>query len=172
MIVPSSRCHSDAILGREYDLLIVDEAHKLKNRTTLAWQFVNKLRKRYVLMLTATPVQNDLLELYSLVTILTPGQLGTVRAFRRHFLDQSDVRQPKNSGTLRRLLNDVMIRNRRSKVDITLPSADAPPSTTWISSEPSGCSTPTSPTTSAAASMTSRTQQAPPSHADRRSRRS
>ncbi len=113
--------YADTILGREYDLLIVDEAHKLKNRNTLAWQFVNRLRKRYVLMLTATPVQNDLLELYSLVTILTPGQLGTVRAFRRHFLVQSDVRQPKNSGTLRRLLNDVMIRNRRSKVDITFP---------------------------------------------------
>ena len=113
--------YADPILAREYDLLIVDEAHKLKNRNTLAWQFVNRLRKRYVLMLTATPVQNDLLELYSLVTILTPGQLGTVRAFRRHFLVQSDVRQPKNSGTLRRLLNDVMIRNRRSKVDITFP---------------------------------------------------
>lgn len=113
--------HSDPILAREYDLLIVDEAHKLKNRSTLAWQFVNRLRKRYVLMLTATPIQNDLMELYSLITILSPGQLGTVRAFRRHFLNQSDARQPKNSPTLRRLLNDVMIRNRRSKVDITFP---------------------------------------------------
>jgi SNF2 family DNA or RNA helicase len=72
--------HSTLALAREYDLLIVDEAHKLKNRTTLAWQFVNQVRKRYVLMLTATPVQNDLMELYSLITILTPGQLGTVRA--------------------------------------------------------------------------------------------
>ena len=109
---------SDAILAREYDLLIVDEAHKLKNRSTLAWQFVNRVRKRYVLMLTATPVQNDLMELYSLITILSPGQLGTVRAFRRHFVDQRDARHPKNAPSLRRLLNDVMIRNRRSKVDI------------------------------------------------------
>ena len=82
--------HSEAILARDYDLLIVDEAHKLKNRSTLAWKFVNQVRKRYVLMLTATPVQNDLLELYSLITILAPGQLGTARAFRRHFLDQAD----------------------------------------------------------------------------------
>ena len=117
--------HSESILAREYDLLIVDEAHKLKNRSTLAWQFVNQIRKRYVLMLTATPVQNDLLELYGLITILSPGQLGTVRAFRRHFLDQTDARQPRNSASLRRLLNDVMIRNRRSKVDVQFPKRQA-----------------------------------------------
>jgi SNF2 family DNA or RNA helicase len=113
--------HSDAILARDYDLLIVDEAHKLKNRSTLAWKFVNQIRKRYVLMLTATPVQNDLMELYSLITILSPGQLGTVRAFRHHFLEHADSRQPKNAASLRRLLNDVMIRNRRSKVDVAFP---------------------------------------------------
>lgn len=117
--------HSRQALAREYDLLIVDEAHKLKNRTTLAWRFVNQVRKRYVLMLTATPVQNDLIELYSLITILTPGQLGTVRAFRRNFVEQSDPRHPRNPASLRRLLNDVMIRNRRSKVDIKFPQRRA-----------------------------------------------
>jgi len=117
--------HSEAVLARDFDLLIVDEAHKLKNRSTQAWQFVNRIRKRYVLMLTATPVQNDLMELYSLITILSPGQLGTVRAFRRHFLAQSDPRSPRNPATLRRLLNDVMIRNRRSKVDIVFPKRRA-----------------------------------------------
>lgn len=116
---------SEVILAREYDLLIIDEAHKLKNRSTLAWQFVNRIRKRYVLLLTATPIQNDLMELYSLITILAPGQLGTVRAFRRHFLEQADSRQPKNTKSLRRLLNDVMIRNRRSKVDIQFPRRQA-----------------------------------------------
>ena len=117
--------HSRAILARDYDLLIVDEAHKLKNRSTLAWKFVNQIRKRYVLMLTATPVQNDLMELYSLITILAPGQLGTVRAFRHHFLESADERRPKNTASLRRLLNDVMIRNRRSKVDISFPKRRA-----------------------------------------------
>jgi SNF2 family DNA or RNA helicase len=112
------RRHSDEILARDYDLLIVDEAHKLKNRSTLAWKFVNQIRKRYVLMLTATPVQNNLMELYSLITILAPGQLGTVRAFRRHFVANGDVREPKNARALRGLLNDVMIRNRRSSVNI------------------------------------------------------
>ncbi|MBN1889259.1 MAG: DEAD/DEAH box helicase family protein, partial [Thermoflexales bacterium] len=117
--------HAGRILGREYDLLIVDEAHKLKNRATQVWRFVNQIRKRYVLMLTATPVQNDLLELYSLITILQPGQLGTVRAFKRQFLKWGDARQPRNERALRRLLSDVMIRNRRSSVGIRFPARRA-----------------------------------------------
>jgi SNF2 family DNA or RNA helicase len=76
-------------------------------------------------MLTATPVQNNLMELYSLITILSPGQLGTVRGFRSHYLDRADHRQPKNAPALRRLLNDVMIRNRRSKVDVHFPKRRA-----------------------------------------------
>ncbi len=119
------KAHSAEILARDYDLIIVDEAHKLKNRNTLAWKFVNQIRKRYVLMLTATPVQNNLMELYSLITILSPGQLGTVRGFRSHYLDRADHRQPKNAPALRRLLNDVMIRNRRSKVDVYFPKRRA-----------------------------------------------
>jgi SNF2 family DNA or RNA helicase len=77
---------SEQLLARDYDLLIVDEAHKLKNHRTNAYKFVNQIRKRYVLMLTATPVHNDLMELYNLITILRPGHLGTRRAFRRNFI--------------------------------------------------------------------------------------
>ena len=113
--------HAQRILEREWDLLIVDEAHKLKNRATQVYKFVNRIRKRYVLMLTATPVHNDLVELYSLITVLKPGQLGTVRAFRRQFVDKEDKRRPKNTGELRQLLAEVMIRNRRSTAGITLP---------------------------------------------------
>ena len=113
------------LLERDYDLLIVDEAHKLKNRATVAWRFVNQVRKRYALLLTATPVQNDLMELYSLVTILAPGHLGTVRAFKRQFFSQNDGRRPRNARALRRLLNDVMIRNQRTKVSVRLPARRA-----------------------------------------------
>ena len=77
---------SERFLAREYDLLIIDEAHKLKNHRTQAYRFVNQIRKRYVLMLTATPVHNDLMELYNLITILRPGHLGTRTAFRDNFM--------------------------------------------------------------------------------------
>ncbi|MCP4514156.1 MAG: DEAD/DEAH box helicase, partial [Delftia sp.] len=80
---------SQHLLARDYDLLIVDEAHKLKNRRTKAYNFVSQIQKRYVLMLTATPVHNNLLELYNLITILRPGHLGTRRAFKHNSVESA-----------------------------------------------------------------------------------
>ncbi len=113
--------HRQAITEIVYDLVIVDEAHHLKNRASVSWKFVNALRKRYILFLTATPVQNDLDELYNLITILKPGQLKTPREFRRRFVMDGDTRLPKNRGQLRELLSDVMVRHARGQVGITLP---------------------------------------------------
>ncbi|OQY28346.1 MAG: hypothetical protein B6244_07510 [Candidatus Cloacimonetes bacterium 4572_55] len=116
---------ANIIYQNEYDLLIVDEAHKLKNRATMVYKFVNKIRKKYVLMLTATPVHNDLGELYSLITVLKPGLLGTIRNFRKRFVSRADHRVPMNKTHLRQLLQEVMIRNQREKVEIKLPSRRA-----------------------------------------------
>jgi SNF2 family DNA or RNA helicase len=111
----------DIITGLSYDLIVVDEAHHLKNRTSVSWKFVNQLQKRYILMLTATPVENRLEELYNLITILKPGQLKTPQEFRRQFVVKGDPRAPKNRGLLRELLADVMIRHSRGQVDVKLP---------------------------------------------------
>ncbi|MBD3307695.1 ATP-dependent helicase [candidate division KSB3 bacterium] len=112
---------AQAMLTQDYDLLIIDEAHKLKHRATQRYKFVSKIKKKYVLMLTATPVHNNLTELYNLITILKPGLLGTVRSFKRHFVASSDARRPKNEQYLKQILANVMIRNRRSDVNITFP---------------------------------------------------
>ncbi|MEE8389897.1 MAG: SNF2-related protein [Anaerolineae bacterium] len=113
--------HRRVITDIVYDLVIVDEAHHLKNRSSVSWKFVNALQKKYILMLTATPVQNSLDELYNLITILKPGQLKTPREFRRRFVVQGDPRLPKNRGRLRELLADVMVRHARGHVGIQLP---------------------------------------------------
>lgn len=89
-----SAAWSKKLLAREYDLLIVDEAHKLKNHRTQAYKFVSRISKRYVLMLTATPVHNNLMELYNLISILRPGHLGTRRVFRGNFIS-TPTTQPK-----------------------------------------------------------------------------
>ena len=113
--------HRRQITQIVYDLVIVDEAHHLKNRSSVSWKLVNKLQKKYILLLTATPVQNSLDELYNLITILKPGQLKTPREFRKQFVVQGDPRLPKNRGRLRELLADVMVRHARGQVGIHLP---------------------------------------------------
>jgi superfamily II DNA or RNA helicase len=104
-----------------WDVLVVDEAHYLRNRDSQAWQAVNTLPRQFLLLLTATPVQNSLEELYNLVTLLQPGQLPTPREFRARFLDPKRPRQPRQPEELRRLLGQVMIRNTRSNAGLNLP---------------------------------------------------
>ena len=108
-----------------WDLLIVDEAHYLRNRDSQAWQAVNVLPRQFLLLLTATPVQNSLEELYNLVTLLMPGQLPTPREFRARFLDPKRPRQPREPEELRRLLGQVMIRNTRANAGVDLPPRHA-----------------------------------------------
>ncbi|SDC25858.1 Helicase conserved C-terminal domain-containing protein [Paenibacillus sp. UNCCL117] len=109
--------HRGIVLEQEYDMLIIDEAHKLKNKKTTNYQFVLELRKKYCLLLTATPVQNDLKELYNLITLLKPGQLGGQTSFQANFV--VDKRIPKNEAQLQQELGKVMIRNRRSDGNVS-----------------------------------------------------
>jgi len=108
-----------------YDLIVVDEAHHLKNRNSASWKFINELQRKYILLLTATPVENNLDELYNLITLLKPGQLKTPREFRKQFVVSGDPRLPKNRGQLRALLGDVMVRHTRSQVNLNLPPRQA-----------------------------------------------
>ncbi|MDB6041052.1 MAG: SNF2-related protein, partial [Verrucomicrobiales bacterium] len=105
----------------QWDILVVDEAHYLRNRESQAWQAVNALPRQFLLLLTATPVQNSLEELYNLVTLLQPGQLPTPKEFRARFIDPKRPRQPREPEELRRLLGQVMIRNTRANSGIQLP---------------------------------------------------
>src|SRR5207244_1966351 len=102
--------HRSAILGRKWDMVIVDEAHHLRNRNTQLWRFASELQKQFILLLTATPVQNNLEELFNLVTLLEPGLLSTARQFQRHFVDRRDKLTPRNVDELHALLSEVMVR--------------------------------------------------------------
>jgi SNF2 family DNA or RNA helicase len=113
--------HYAFVTNRAWDLVVVDEAHHLKNRSTLNWKLVNDLQKRFILMLTATPVQNSLVELFNLLTLLKPGLLQTEALFKKQYVDSKNGRMPKNPEQLRSLMREVMIRNTRALVDVKLP---------------------------------------------------
>lgn len=110
--------HYDYIMKQHYDMLIVDEAHKLKNKKTKNWEFINNIKKKYILLLTATPIQNDMTELYNLVSILKPGQFGKYYTFQKDYM--IDKRNPKNKELLKQEIEKVMIRNKRADEDIDL----------------------------------------------------
>lgn len=113
--------HRSRVRRAGYDLVIVDEAHRLRNHLTLGWKFINELGSRYLLLLTATPVQNDLRELYNLVTLLRPGTVGTFAQFKRQFMSSGDRLKPRNVDQLRGLLARVLIRAQRAQTKIEFP---------------------------------------------------
>ena len=109
------------VAAQPWDLVIVDEAHHCKNRSTLNWQLVNSLQRRFMFLLSATPVQNNLLELYNLLTLLAPGHLRTEADFKKQYVKRGNPRDALNRERLRSLLGEVMVRNTRSLVQLDLP---------------------------------------------------
>jgi SNF2 family DNA or RNA helicase len=97
-------------------MVIIDEAHKLKNPKTKNYEFIRLLKKKYCLLLTATPVQNKLEEIFNLVSLLKPGHLGNIESFDKAF--RADKRSAKNDEQLRSLVQQVMVRNRREDTGI------------------------------------------------------
>lgn len=106
--------HAKRIAECPFDLVIVDEAHHLKNARTHAYRFVKGLAPRYFFLLTATPVENSLDDLFNLVSLVRPGQLATPREFRRTYVQRGEPLLPCRVEDLRRTLREVMVRNRRA----------------------------------------------------------
>jgi superfamily II DNA or RNA helicase len=119
------REHAERLAEREFDLVVVDEAHHLRDRSSQSWKLVDSLNKRFLLLLSATPVQNDLVELYNLLTLLKPGIFKTLKEFRTAYMTPGKPRQPANSESLRALMRGAMIRNTRAVVALKLPRRHA-----------------------------------------------
>ncbi len=108
--------HRSAILEQTYDIVIIDEAHKLKNNKTKNYEFVQKIQRKFCLLLTATPIQNKLEEIFYLVSLLKPGHLGSYAKFNERF--STKKRSLKDDAYLKELVNMVMIRNKRQDTGI------------------------------------------------------
>lgn len=108
--------HREIIDEQNYDMIIIDEAHKLKNNKTKNYEFAQNLKKKFCLLLTATPIQNRIEEIFNLVSLLKPGHLGNEAAFYEKY--KRDARSINDDEHLRELVNKVMIRNRRADTGI------------------------------------------------------
>ena len=77
------RRHAAAIYRRDTDLLVCDEAHRLKNSETGIYKQLNKLQCRRRILLSGTPMQNALTEFYAMVNFTNPDVLGDQNKFSR-----------------------------------------------------------------------------------------
>jgi SNF2 family DNA or RNA helicase len=109
-----------ALVATDWEVVIADEAHRLKNPRSASAQLVRSLRARSLLLLTATPIENRLADLFQLVSLVRPGLLGSAAEFRsRHGGGGDGVR---NLASLQLALRELMVRHRRSEISVMLPS--------------------------------------------------
>jgi superfamily II DNA or RNA helicase len=113
--------HYPDIIAREWDLVIVDEAHYLKNKKTQRYSLADDITARHALMLTATPIQNNLIELYNLINLIKPGLLGTMQNFEEEYIGDAQGRVLLHAQRLQILLQQVLIRNRRHETGLKFP---------------------------------------------------
>lgn len=110
----------DRLAAASWDLVLVDEAHRLKQPRSASAKLVRSLLSRYLLLLTATPVENRLDDLFQLVSLVRPGHLGTLSEFRTAH-GPGGEEAVRDTGRLQARTREVMIRHRRSEVALMLP---------------------------------------------------
>lgn len=106
------------------DVVILDEAQRIKNWNTKTAQAVKRLSSRYAFVLTGTPIENRIDELHSLMNFLNPAVLGPLFRFNRDYYVMDERGRPagyQNLEQLHRQIRPHMLRRRKSDVETELP---------------------------------------------------
>uniref|UniRef100_A0A667YYH2 Chromodomain helicase DNA binding protein 3 n=1 Tax=Myripristis murdjan TaxID=586833 RepID=A0A667YYH2_9TELE len=103
----------------EWACLVVDEAHRLKNNQSKFFRRLNDYKIDHKLLLTGTPLQNNLEELFHLLNFLTPNRFNNLEGFLEEFADISKEDQIKK---LHDLLGPHMLRRLKADVFKNMPA--------------------------------------------------
>ena len=115
----------DALARVDWSTAVLDEAQAIKNPATKRARAARKLGARFRVVTTGTPIQNNVVDLFSLFSFLNPGMLGSQKRFRQNFgLPIERDRDPAARIRLRRLIAPFVL--RRVKADVL---DDLPPRT-------------------------------------------
>ena len=114
----------DAINQTEFDMVILDEAQRIKNWKTKIAQSVKKVKSPFALVLTGTPLENKLEELYSIIQFVDPFKLGPYYQFLDHYQVKNDTGRVvgyQHLHEVSKMLSGIMIRRTKKEVLSQLP---------------------------------------------------
>jgi hypothetical protein len=107
------------------DIVVLDEAQRIKNWNTKTAQAIKRLQSRYAFVLTGTPIENRIDEIYSIVDFLDPTVFGPLFRFNREFYQLNERGRPEeyqNLELLRERIRPLMLRRRKADVETELPA--------------------------------------------------
>jgi superfamily II DNA or RNA helicase/tetratricopeptide (TPR) repeat protein len=107
-----------AVLARHWDMVICDEAHHLTNPRSERFKLLKAMCKKapYLLLLTATPIQRRVDDLYSLAQLVRPGMFPSLKEYRERYCDPRNPRAILRADDLARRMLEIMVRNRAGAV--------------------------------------------------------
>lgn len=124
------------ITQKEWTTAVLDEAHVIKNRGAKTSGVAMQLKTKYRIMLTGTPVQNHLGELWNLFQFVNPGLLGSYEDFSHRFIGPIEVAKDKEKQEqLDHIVHPFMLRRTKEKVLDELPEKTEIYQTVDLSSE-------------------------------------
>jgi SNF2 family DNA or RNA helicase len=116
------RIDIDLLKNHRFNYVILDESQAIKNPSSYITKAVMQLNTRHRLVLTGTPLENSTMDLWSQMTFINPGLLGTQHFFRNEF--QIPIEKKADEVKLRRLYSIIkpfMLRRHKSQVATELP---------------------------------------------------
>ena len=113
----------DDLTGREWNVVCLDEAHTIKNANTKMSKAAMQLQAQRKIILTGTPIQNHLAELWNLFQFINPGLLGSAEQFKKKYILPIEGENDKNrQSQLRRLIYPFLLRRTKAEVIDELPA--------------------------------------------------
>ncbi|WP_426489770.1 SNF2-related protein [Hymenobacter sp. 102] len=116
------RLDTELLKTYKFDYVILDESQAIKNPGSTTSQAVRGLHSRHRLILTGTPVENSTMDLWSQMSFINPGLLGSQAFFRKEFL--KPIEKGKDEGKTRRLhalIKPFILRRHKAQVAKELP---------------------------------------------------
>jgi superfamily II DNA or RNA helicase len=114
----------NAIITQDFDLVILDEAQRIKNWKTKISQSIKKIQTPYCLVLTGTPLENKIEELYSIVQFVDPYKLGPYYRFLDYYQVKNDTGKVvgyQHLDEIGALLTNTLKRRKKNDVLLQLP---------------------------------------------------
>lgn len=116
------RIDKQKIVEQDFDYLILDEAHHAKNFKSVTAKTAREIRAKNKLCLTGTPIENNLLELYSQMEFLNPGIFGNLEEFKQNIaIPIEKYNDKEKSEHLQKMTKPFILRRTKEQVLIDLP---------------------------------------------------
>ena len=117
-----ARVDAEILAGFYFNYIILDESQNIKNPSSKAFRAVRMLKSRYKLVLSGTPIENSVSDLWTQLTFLNPGLLGTQTFFNEEYVQAIEKRKDEDKARkLQAIIKPFVLRRTKEQVASELP---------------------------------------------------